>query len=269
MQKYLKAYVKDLRAKNRIGGNGMNVGIVQFGNGKILEDGSIEKAVIRHPLSPADPKKLDAVIDKLKWQRGFSNFAQAFSMAQVAFLNGGRKRAHSMMLIVTDGKPSFHFQTEQAMRKLKGSGVQVVVAQISLNPGKEADVMKQLATKPSGTNFLHFPGFKKLKADPAGYAHQTLVHTCSKAYSPTKRDKKVQRRGWDVVHIAVCAKADMTRVHGNGKNKPMSFSDCVATVVSKNAEEFAYSRWKKRCYIQKKGCAKKRMMPRTDRKSVV
>jgi len=263
MQSYLKQYVKNLRAKNRIGGDGMNVGLIQFGQGKILEDGSIAKAEIVHPLSPVDNAALDAAIDKMTWQRGFSNFAQAFSAANVAFLNGGRKRAHSMMLIVTDGKPSFHFQTEQAIKKLKGSGVQVVVNQISLTEGQDAVVMKEMATQPAATNFIHVPGFKKLKADPAGFAHKTLVHTCGAAYSPSQREIKVERRGWDVVSIRVCDKADQELLETNGKGEKMSFRDCITAVVNKNAgSEFAYSRWKKQCYTQKEGCEKKKTKPK-------
>ena len=52
---------------------------------------------------------------ELKWQRGFTNMAQAFSLADV-MLQSGRKEAQSAGMVLNDGKLPFRYQTIQKAR---------------------------------------------------------------------------------------------------------------------------------------------------------
>ena len=66
----------------------------------------------------SDMDEVHKRILELKWQRGFTNMAQAFSLAD-AMLLSGRKEAQGATMVLNDGKPSFRFQTIQNARELK------------------------------------------------------------------------------------------------------------------------------------------------------
>ena len=57
-------------------------------------------------------------------KKGFTNMAQAFALAETMYTAAGRKCAQSALLVITDGKPSFQFQTNELVQQLDDKGVQ-------------------------------------------------------------------------------------------------------------------------------------------------
>merc|ERR1719238_841929 len=84
----------------------MRIGVVQFGNGEIKDDGTVSDALLIQKLT-SDMSKVKSSIEGLEYKKGFTNMAQAFTMAEKMFLLGGRRKAMSAVLTLTDGKPSF------------------------------------------------------------------------------------------------------------------------------------------------------------------
>merc|ERR1719181_168137 len=113
--KILKSFVAELVKKYRgdkFGVRDQQIGIVQFGNGQILKDGTIADAKDILPLTN-DMKKVAKAVDGLVHLKGFTNMAQAFGVAEKLLLLGGRKAVQSAVMTITDGKPSFLFQTNE------------------------------------------------------------------------------------------------------------------------------------------------------------
>merc|ERR1719217_1467830 len=96
----------------------MKIGVVQFGNGEIKDDSSISDALLIQPLT-SDMDKVKKAVEGMTYQKGFTNMAQAFGTAEKMFLLGGRRKAMSAVLTITDGKPSFLFQTYEKVMQLK------------------------------------------------------------------------------------------------------------------------------------------------------
>ena len=94
-------------------------------------------------------------------KKGFANMAQAFALAETMYTAAGRKGAQSALLVITDGKPSFQFQTNELVQQLDDKGVQRFFVVVSDNE-KSVDMMKQWASSPWETNLLHVPGLSPL-----------------------------------------------------------------------------------------------------------
>eukprot|EP00747_Dinoflagellata_sp_TGD_P155965 gnl/TRDRNA2_/TRDRNA2_177627_c6_seq2.p1 gnl/TRDRNA2_/TRDRNA2_177627_c6~~gnl/TRDRNA2_/TRDRNA2_177627_c6_seq2.p1 ORF type:complete len:986 (+),score=245.05 gnl/TRDRNA2_/TRDRNA2_177627_c6_seq2:181-3138(+) len=174
------------RFKTEAYGNGaVKVAVIQFGNGK-LDDVTkvVSDAVTINPLS----SKLDEVKEAIKgmhWSKGFTNMAQAFMKASAILQRSPRKMAAGTFLMITDGKPSFIFQTDKAVATYKGRG-RVVIVQVKQYASKDTkELMKRYASKPWQSNYILVPGGKAgLKGDYLHYADKVLVSGCPRAESP-------------------------------------------------------------------------------------
>merc|ERR1719199_1970488 len=63
----------------------MRIGVVQFGNGEIMDDGTVSDALLIQKLT-SDMSKVKTSIEGLEYKKGFTNMAQAFTMAEKLFL---------------------------------------------------------------------------------------------------------------------------------------------------------------------------------------
>jgi len=143
----------------------MKVGVVQFGQGEIEDDGSVSKAKIIQPLT-FDMKKVAKSIKGLKWEMGFTNMAQAFTMSTNLFRDGGRAKSKSQIILVTDGKPSFKFMTAKAVDDLRDAGVHVNIVAVHDHKGsKDVKLMSQYASVPYESHMIHIPGLKRLQQE--------------------------------------------------------------------------------------------------------
>merc|ERR1719182_1229889 len=121
----------------------------------------------------------------MSFQKGFTNMAQAFILAEKYFLLDGRKTAQSAVMTLTDGKPSFLFQTNEKVLQLKDKHTKLFFAPVTEFKGKELKLMKKWASQPWATNLVHVPGLEPLKADEAVFAQTMLVKFCPQSLSPS------------------------------------------------------------------------------------
>merc|ERR1719443_2343537 len=126
------------------------IAVVQFGNGEILADGSIANADEIIGLT-SDITKVKRSILGMTFKKGFTNMAQAFTMVEKLLLLDGRKMAQSAVLTLTDGKPSFLFQTNEKVMQLKDKHIKLFFAPVTEFKGEEMKLMKKWASPPSSS----------------------------------------------------------------------------------------------------------------------
>lgn len=167
--------------------------IVQFGNGVMLPENIVGGADIIHPLSN-DNKAVAEAMGTLKSRRGFTNMAQAFMAADDVFLNGGRKHAQSVVIVISDGRPSFNFQTQVAVRKLRRKGTKIVMVVVKeFLKEEQLKLMKKWSSVPRMTNFIHIPGLKNLRDNIDYFTNHVLIRACSKTISLRKEAEEKDR----------------------------------------------------------------------------
>merc|ERR1712129_259019 len=149
------------------GAPAIKMGVTLFGNGHLIElnDGSggttIQAAINLQPLA-FDLPEVGKKIAETKWQRGFTNMAQAFSAADIMLGQGGRDEAQSAVMVISDGKFSFKYQTAEKARELKDKNVQIYMAPITASRDKSLIELKKWASSPWETNYERIPGLVAL-----------------------------------------------------------------------------------------------------------
>jgi hypothetical protein len=180
-QTLLKRYQMDY-----FGEPAMRIGIVLFGNGIIMPDGkTVSPARLLQKLT-GDMASVDAAVAGATWKKGFTNMAQAFSLAEDMFIKGSRKDAQQSVMLVTDGKPSFAFMTNEMVEQLDDKGIMRYFVVVN-DQGPNSDAMKQMklwASQPWETNLIHVQGLTMLEADSDLWAERALTKFCPQAYSP-------------------------------------------------------------------------------------
>jgi Mg-chelatase subunit ChlD len=81
------------------GAEAMRVGVILFGQGSVQEDGTITPAEMVSELTDDIPS-LKEKIEALKWQKGITNMAQAFTLADRMLREKGRGEAQSAVMVV-------------------------------------------------------------------------------------------------------------------------------------------------------------------------
>jgi len=183
----LRNFAADLLSKYEsqyFGSAAMKVGLVEFGNGIIMEDGvTVSPAMNVHTIS-SDFASVRTAMDGMEQKKGFTNMAQAFALAETMYTSSGRKGAQSALLVITDGKPSFQFQTNELVQQLDDKGVQRFFAVVT-EDSKAVDVIKGYASAPWETNLLHVPGISPLEADLSVWSQKALTLFCPMSMSPS------------------------------------------------------------------------------------
>jgi len=176
----------------------MRIGVVQFGNGEIQADGSIAGALDIMGLT-SDMDKVKTSIEAMTFQKGFTNMAQAFTLAEKLFLLDGRQMAQSAVLTLTDGKPSFLFQTAEKVMQLKDKHTKLFFAPVTEFKGEELKLMQKWASQPWETHLVHVPGLTVLQADEAVFVQKALVKFCPEAFSPSSEFEEEEHAGYLLV----------------------------------------------------------------------
>jgi len=194
----LKSYAKDLVSKYRseyFGAGAMKIGLVEFGNGIIMPDGvTVSPAMNLHALT-SDLGAVDTALDGMVMKKGFTNMAQAFALAETMYTTAGRKGAQSALLVITDGQPSFQFQTNELVEQLDDKGVQRFFVVVTDNQ-KSVDLMKTWASAPWETNLLHVGGIAVLEADESIWTQKALTLFCPMAMSLEVMEQKERSGGY-------------------------------------------------------------------------
>lgn len=173
----------------------MQVGVVEFGNGMIMTDGvTVSPALNLKPLT-TNLDEVTTVLTDMVEKQGFTNMAQAFALAETMYTQGGRNGAQASLMVITDGKPSFEFQTNELVEQLDDKGIQRTFVVVS-GDDKVLDLMKSWASQPWETNLLHVPGLAPLEADIGMWAQKALTLFCPQAMSPELLDVKESSGGF-------------------------------------------------------------------------
>jgi len=182
----LKSYALDLLTKYRsqyYGSGAMAIGLIEFGNGIIMPDGvTVSPAMNVHTIT-ANLNSVKSAIEGMVQKKGFTNMAQAFALAETMYTSSGRRGSQSALMVITDGKPSFQFQTNELVQQLDDKGVQRFFVVVS-DDEKSLDLMKKWASMPWETNLLHVPGLAPLDADRGVWSQKALTLFCPMSLSP-------------------------------------------------------------------------------------
>lgn len=243
---HLRNYAQNLVAKYHteyFGSPAMKVGVILFGNGVIMEDGAVSPAINVQPLTEHMDLVKDA-IEFLPYKKGFTNMAQAFALAETMYTQAGRKGAQSAILVITDGKPSFQFQTHELVEQLDDKNVQRFFIVVHENGGEELDQMKKWASVPWETNLIHIPGLEVLAADLGVWVQKAVVMFCPMSFSPSAMAQEEQRAGYIMVkESGYCG--------GRGQLLAREVEDaesCFYLAQGAGAEAFLLGAWFRRGY---------------------
>jgi len=98
---------------------------------------------------------------------------------------GGRPEAQSAVMVISDGKFSFKYQTAEKAQELKDKNVQIYMAPITESRSKELIELRKWASQPWQTNYQQIPGLQALKSNNAIFAQKLIAKFCPDAMSPS------------------------------------------------------------------------------------
>lgn len=196
--KTLATKLVDRFQSNYYGTDRMRVGVVQFGNGEIQSGGLITGALKIVALTD----KMDMVktgIAGMVWKKGFTNMAQAFSIAKRMLQSNGRRTAQSTVLVLTDGQPMFVVQTRETVQQLEDNSIRRFFVLTSEHRSKEFELMRSFASHPQEANIALVAGLEILKSDPDAFVEQILTKLCPNSISPSERATLAVQQGYMLV----------------------------------------------------------------------
>jgi len=225
------------------GHEAMKIGLVEFGNGIIMPDGvTVSPAMNVHTIS-SDLASVKGALDGMQQKKGFTNMAQAFALAETMYTSAGRAGAQSALLVITDGKPSFQFQTNNLVQQLDDKGVTRFFVVVS-DDEKSVNLIKKWASSPWETNMLHVPGLAPLEADQGLWSEKALVLFCPMAISPSLMQSQETAGGFmRVKHAGLCGdKGDLL------STEVANPAACAALAQGAGAQSFVLGIWFRRGY---------------------
>lgn len=185
----LQTYASKLVRRLKGGDDKVRVGVVQFGNGALDENKVVSDAKAVAALS-SDMEKAATSISDLGFQKGFTNLAQAAMRSRdLLRLTNPRDAAEKVVILLTDGRPSFKQMASHAVQQLK-TQARVMVVQVKTYPEKHnMELLRSYATEPAEVNYLHIAGKSALEESYDAFVTKLLVQACQKVESPSKLAK--------------------------------------------------------------------------------
>lgn len=225
------------------GVDAIKMGAVTFGNGKLVpqDDGTmlISPAKTVHALTD----KLADVREKINaetWQKGFTNMAQALLQAKNLLGRGGRPYAQSAVLVISDGKPSFKYQTAQAAQELKDQNIKIFMAPIVEFDNDELTWLKAWASKPTDSNYERIPGFSVLGGEnDALYIQRLIVKFCPDATSPLMLKQEAEISQYYMIREDGFPNGDCAAFHFEARG---TIDDCVAAARARGNMGFVFGK---------------------------
>merc|ERR1719263_2292286 len=163
-------FVKDLVSLYTLGVNETQLGVLEYSKtGEIVT-----------PLQNSMDELLP-MLEKITFQRGVTDMAQGLTLAKTILMEG-RKDASSVVILLTDGKPSFKFTTTKAADEVRAMGVRLVIVPIFMYG--DPDFMEELASDPPEDNVIKIGGLEVLANDTMGEAKKIMTGTCAMLYEP-------------------------------------------------------------------------------------
>jgi len=221
------------------GSRAVKIGIVLFGNGVIMPDGDTVSPAINAQKLSFDMDAIKASVSGLPFKKGFTNMAQAFAMAEDMFVKDSRSAAQQSVMVVTDGKPSFSFQTNEMVEQLDDKGIMRYFVIVSETPIEDNSMknMKTWASQPWETNVVHVPsGLLMLEADPSLWAEKAITKFCPESHSEMAEQWESTTYGFQHVKDGGwCG----TKMNSNILSKStMSAETCAALASGGNYQSF-------------------------------
>lgn len=198
----VKDFVAQLVARYRgeaYGGEAMRIGVVQFGNGDIGDDGTITAAHEVTTLS-SDLAAVATAVQGMSPLQGFPNVAQSLNLAEKIFASHARPRVESRVLFITDSKPTYQRQALDKIQELWDKSISTFVVSLSrFKHGENAKAVKKLASLPRVANFLHIPGIQSLQNNMTDHVQSVVAKSCPKTESPALTGEESTRVGFGLV----------------------------------------------------------------------
>jgi len=180
----------------------VKLGVVLFGNGIIMPDGKTVSPAINAQKLTFDMDAVKSTVAGLPFKKGFTNMAQAFAMAEDMFVKGSRTNAQQSVMLVTDGKPSFSFMTNEMVEQLDDKNIMryfVIVTETPMDDDSMKN-MKAWASQPWETNIVHVGGgLVLLNADAELWAMKAITKFCPLAHSPMSEEYESEVYGFQHV----------------------------------------------------------------------
>lgn len=219
----------------------VKIGICQFGNGEVMPDGkTISPAINVKPLTFSKEDVL-AAVQGLEFKKGFTNMAQAFATAEDMFTQGSRKGAQQAVMVITDGKPSFAWETTGQVQQLDDKSIMRYFVVVNEEPG-DTDAMKQMkawASQPWESNLVHVPGLETLHGAEEMWVQKAISHFCPKAYSPGVREKFEHANEVQKVYSGgYCSSTTDWVEHGPWEDRKTAWRKCKALTLEKGYQIF-------------------------------
>jgi len=232
----------------------MRIGVVEFGNGQVGKDGVIASANEIIKLTN-DTTAVKTAINGMKWQGGFTNMAQALVLADAMLKTGGRKAAQSAVLVITDGKPSTVFETNQQIVKMKDRAVKMFFAPVTSEGGANLQLMRHWASQPWESHYVHVPGVYALKGSASAFMERFLATFCPQAFDPNAKSIEEKELGFFLLKThSICGDPTL----GNRLSTSLrNVGECAALVrvatcgtgaETKTCEAFSYGEWYRKGY---------------------
>jgi uncharacterized protein YegL len=203
----LKEFASNLveRMKSKAYGHDLaRVGVVQFGNGELDSKKIVSDAkLVTLPLASMD--EVSKKIKDLAWLKGFTNMAQGFLKARNVLETSSRKNAKNtpgVVLVITDGNPSFKHSTSQAVKELRESARVVMVHVKEFRKPENVELLRGYASFPPETNYIHIPGKDNLKQAYPKFVTEVLARLCPRFESPSATQAADNARGFSLVREA-------------------------------------------------------------------
>jgi len=176
----------------------MKVGVLVFGQGKLMNGGYLSAAEVLTPLS-FDLASVVHKIEGMQWQRGIANMLQALSLAD-KMLESGRRNAQSAILVITDGTYTSNRHTSEMVQHLKDKNIHMYMAPISeVEESDDLQVLKTWASQPWELNYERIPGHDILHNNHDDFAQMLLSKFCPESFSPSAQRSSDTANGFALV----------------------------------------------------------------------
>mmetsp|Transcript_31594 Transcript_31594/g.69191 ORF Transcript_31594/g.69191 Transcript_31594/m.69191 type:complete len:962 (-) Transcript_31594:43-2928(-) len=168
----VKKFIGEYVSNYKLGKHNVKMGIVEFSKEAHIVQGMT-----------FDMKEIEkAIAEKLIFRRGLTDLAKGLLTAEKVLLDG-RKDSQSEVIVITDGKPSFKFQTGNAAKKLRRSGTRLVF--MPVRTYGSSPFLLDWASHPGNENVFRVKaGLAELAEKSQFWQAKLLVSTCPKVYSP-------------------------------------------------------------------------------------
>jgi len=245
----LKNYVAKLLDRYQTqyyGRKTVKLGITLFGNGIIMPDGKTVSPAINAQKLTFDKDAVKSAVSGLPFKKGFTNMAQAFAMAEDMFIKGSRRWAQQSLMVITDGKPSFSFMTNEMAEQLQDKGIMryfVVVSETPLNDDS-MKMIKLWASQPWETNLIHVAGLTILEADEDLWAEKAVTKFCPMSHSLKTEQWEMSAQGFQHVKEAgYCGEKRKKNLLSSNSNSPEA---CSALAAGASKQSFIFGKWYRR-----------------------